>query len=487
MRYGTTLLLLASLILAPLWARGASDSFPAYEAAPAYTSYFADGAPNHVYHIRTTGSDSTGDGSYANAWASLAGAQGTATAGDLILFHQGTYTSYTNGASSWYSTNQLTTDGTSSDRIVILAANKYTGYTSETQPVIDVKEYLGMTLYAYQVLDGLKFDGGLSIYDTTVVVQNCEFTGACAAQRDGNPACIIFPAETPCAQNVTIRNNSFHDPEGDHYSGENRAYAIIAFDSNTDSINGAWNGGYTKILYNRFYNWDAPTSQKFIVYQKDTAHGLEVAYNRFYNSNAFALGGFGQSEVSLTRGCSYHHNLVYNCDGLAVWWGYGYGDAAWHDNVVIDDGYSDTAYLMGAAAGTSFGMVGSSTHPNATAWGAVYNNIFYVDDPGEYYNGSDATGTGYWTWVDYNAYASSAGQAAFENANGGSANWQQHDQTTQQTITVDGSYFATVGDSYPYKTSGRYADCIGGFTWSGGGGSAGKTLSGGSISGGTLR
>jgi hypothetical protein len=479
------ILITCLLVAVPAWA--ASDSFPAYVAAPAYTSYFADSTPNNVYHISPSGSDSTGTGTYATPWASLAGAQGTAAAGDLILFHEGTYTSYTNGASSWYSTNRLTTPGTSSDRIVILAANKYTGYSSETQPLIDIKEYLGMTLYAYQVLDGLKIDGGLSIYANGVVVQNCDFSGACAAQQDGNPACILFPAESPCAQNITIRNNKFHDPENDHTAGNGRAYAIIMFDSNLDSIEGAWNGGYTRIWYNQFYNWDAPTSQKFIVYQKDSAHGLDVAYNRFFNSNAFALAGYGQSTVAYTRGCSYHHNLAYNCDGLAFWWGYGYGDSSWHDNVVIDNGYSDTAYYMAGAAGDSFGMVGVSNHDCATLWGAVYNNIFYVDDPGEWASGTDATGSGYWAWVDYNAYASTSGQSAFENANSGSANWQVHDQTSQQTVTVDGSYFATVADSYPYKTSGRYSDCIGGFAWSGGGSSAGKTMSGGVVSGGTLR
>lgn len=71
------LILVLALVLAPVLSWAASDTFPAYEEAPAYTTYFADGVPNNVYHIRTGGSDSTGDGTYANAWASLAGAQGT--------------------------------------------------------------------------------------------------------------------------------------------------------------------------------------------------------------------------------------------------------------------------------------------------------------------------------------------------------------------------------------------------------------------------
>lgn len=463
MSCGILLLLLVSLV-GPAW--GASDPFPAYEEAPAYTTYFVDGVPNNVYHIRTTGNDSTGDGSYENAWASLAGGQGTIAAGDLILYHEGTYSSYTNGPdSSWSSDNQLTTDGTSSDHIVIMAANKYTGYTSEITPVISSKGYLGMTLYGYQVLDGITFQGGLSIFDTTVVVQNCDFSVGSAGQRDGNPAMILFPSESPYAQNVTIRNNSFHDPANDHDNGNGRCYAIVMFESNTTDGT-TWNDGYTRIKYNKFYNFDAPTSQKFIIYCKDLAHGVETSFNRFYNSNAFATAGYGQGNAN-TLGWQVHDNLVYNCDGLGIYWGEGIS-GEWYNNVVIDDGYSSTAYYMGQAAGWSYGLVGlANSHLCANAWGEVWNNIFAVDDPGEWYDGTDASGYGYWNWVDYNAYVSTTIRDRFENANGGSANWQQHAQTTEQTITVDANYFCTVADDYPYKTSGKDSDCIGGFIFSG--------------------
>lgn len=485
---------LIMLVLAPLWAWAASDSFPAYEAAPAYTTYFADGSPNNVYHIRTTGSDSTGDGTYANAWASLAGAQGTAAAGDLILFHEGTYSSFNNGDHSWFSTNQITTTGTAADRIVIMAANKYTGYTSEAAPVLFDDGYnensgsygLGgfdMTLHAYQVLDGITFQGGLSVYKSNVVIQNCDFSIGTVGQLDGNPACIVFPTETPYANNIIIRNNTFHDPANDHFhnppisSTNSRCYAVCMFESNT-SDGSSWNGNSTQIIYNQFYDWNDPTSQEFIIYCKDTAHGVEIAYNRFYNSSAFATGGYGQGTTD-TAGWYTHDNFVYNCRGLFIGWGEAIS-AEWYNNVVIDDGASFTTY----------GFQGwENSHACSQDWGQVWNNILYVDIPGEWHDDADATGYGWFTWVDYNAYASSAGQSAFENAKSGSTNWQQHDQTTLQTITVDGSYFATVGDSYPYKTSGRYADCIGGFTFDGGGGGASvATATGGTMSGGgTLR
>lgn len=481
---------LIMLVLAPLWAWAASDSFPAYEAAPAYTSYFADGAPNNVYHIRTTGSDSTGDGSFEDAWASLAGAQGTATAGDLVLFHEGNYDNFNNGAHSWYSTNYLQTAGTASERIVIMAANKYTGYTSEGAPVlrdinhaVEVEDVgqggFDMTLHAYQVLDGFTFQGGLSVYNKNVVIQNCDFSVGSSGQKDGNAACITFPTETPYAGNITIRNCSFHDPANDHYhdypinEANSRCYAVIMFESNTtDGV--SWDDGYTKILYNRFYDWNDPASQEFVVYCKDMAHGVEVAYNRFYNSSAHATGGWGQGTENV-EGWSVHDNLAYNCYGLACGWGEATG-AKWFENVVIDNGASFTTY----------GFTGwENGHACSNYWGEIWNNILYVDDPGEWMDDDSASGYGWPVWVDYNAYASSAAQSAFENAAGGSANWQQHDQTTQQTITVDGSYFATVADDYFFKTSGRYSDCIGGFTF---GGSGGSTVSGAILSGGgTLR
>lgn len=446
----------------------ASDNFPPYVDAPSYTTFFADGIPNNVYHVRTTGNDSTGDGTYENAWLSLAGGQGTVAAGDLVLIHEGNHTF---GNAGWSnpqqnSPNAITTDGTASDNIVFMAANKYTGYTSEAQPTVTIKDFFAFTLNDYQVLDGLAIAGGISIYSSNTTVQNNDFSVGCAGENDGNPAMIVFPSEGSLAQNTTIRNNSFHDSVGDHLEGNGRDYAIIMFDSNTNGIAGAWNSGYTKILYNDFYNFDGATSQEFIVYMKDTSHGVELGYNRFYNSNAFALAGFGQEGGIGVEGLDVHHNLVYNCDGLAFFWGRGYGDAKWRSNVVIDDGYSDVAYYMAQDAGWSYGMVAISTGDDyETAWGDVYDNIFYVDDPGEYYDGADASGTGYWEWVDYNAYVSTTVRDRFENAESASSNWQDNALTTSFTITVDGDYFATVPDDYVGLGQGRTGGNIGGFSW----------------------
>lgn len=448
-----------------------SNPFPTYEEAPIYTTYFADGVPNHVYHITPSGSDISGTGTYANPWASLAGGQGTIAAGDLVLFHEGIYDSYhTVLEHSQYSNNRCypdgTHDGTASDRIVIMSANKYSGYESEDVPVLseDITNYgFSMTLYKYQVLDGFVIQGGISIYNTDVVVQNCDFSVGCAGQIDGNPAMIVFPKESPLAQNITIRNNSFHDSSGSLANGLGRDYAIIMFDSNTSSEGGAWNGNYTKIMYNNFYNFNGATSQEIIIYLKDCSHGTEIAHNRFYNSDAFAIAGFGQKDGVNVEGFSCHDNLIYNCDGL--FWGWGEGiDAEWHDNVVIDNGHSASHTYGGSA---TYGFMGfANDHTCSQAWGNVWNNIFYVDDPGEWLYSLSATGYGWPTYVDYNAYPSAAVQGYFENANGGTMNWQQHDQIAQQTITVDANYFATVADSYSYKNSGRDDDCIGGFTFS---------------------
>jgi len=292
MRLKTLLLLLSSLLLAlPLWA--ASDSFPPYEAAPAYTTYFADGVPNNVYHIRTSGT-SEGDGSYESAWSSLADGQGTIAAGDLILFHAGDYTDYTHSpdhGGSWRSTNYCTTSGSSGDRIVIMAANKHASYTGETTPVIistgnelctspeclagdthPASDYgMGMTLAAYQVVDGIHFQTCISTAAENVVIQNCEFSVGGSGQRDGNAASILIPGESE-SYNVDIRNNSFHDPIAfhDHDAGGShsaRTYAIITFST-------VATGNGIRIFYNKFYNWDDTASTETIIYLKDTSHGV---------------------------------------------------------------------------------------------------------------------------------------------------------------------------------------------------------------------
>jgi len=445
MRIGLLALLVMTCVL-PSGAWASSDAFPLYENAPAYTTYFADGTPNRTFYCSPSGSNTTGNGSLQTPWFDLRGGAGVVQAGDLVLFRGGRYTGITNGR-SWYSLNRLTTAGTAADRIVMK------NYPGET-PIFESLTDFSMTLHSYQVIDGLSFVGGISVYNPNVVIQNCDFSSGTAGQKDGNPSMIVFPAESPYASNIVIRNNSFHDSRGDHLNGNGRCYAIIMFESNLS-------GGYTKILYNRFHNFNGATSQKMIVYCKDTANGLEIANNRFYNSNAFALGAWGQGGSNVT-GYNVHHNLVYNCDGLGYYWGQAI-NAKWHNNVVLDNGYSRVAYAH-STAGESFGFSTlSNDHPSPQAWGEVYDNCFYVDVPSEWRYGG--VSTGYWTWVDYNAYPSTAVKDRFQNQNNATTNWQQHSVIAANQITVNADYFATIPDSSPLRGRGRTGGTIGGFTF----------------------
>ena len=445
------ILIVIILLLSYSIVNAASNPFPAYEKAPDYTTYFADGQPNRIFYCSPSGNNSSGNGTINQPWFDLRGAQGSAQAGDLILFRGGTYSGITNWTRSYASVNRLTTPGTATDRIVIK------NYPGET-PVFENRNYFSMTLYSYQVLDGINFKGGMSIYSPEIVVQNCDFSEGCAGQLDGNPGMIIFPAEDPYASNITIRNNSFHDSRGDHINGHNRVYALCMFESNM-------RGGYTKIMYNQFYNFNGSTSQQYIIYCKDFCHGLEIAYNRFFNSNAFVLGAWGQGPDNVLN-YNIHHNLVYNCDGLGFYFGETI-NAKWHSNVVIDDGYSERAYYSERSLGTSYGLGSkyeghSCDHP----WGEVYDNVFYVDYPGEFFY-SGVENTGYWEWVDYNAYESSTNQRRFRNAKNSSSNWQENDILGPNNITVDENYFATIPDDSPLRGKGRNGGNIGGFEFGG--------------------
>ena len=450
------IIILTSLLIIPQ-TLAISDTFPPYEPAPDYTTYFSDGIPNNIYYCSPSGSNSAGDGSLGNPWFDLRGAQGTVGPGDLILFRGGTYAGITNGERSWYSENRLTTPGNPNDYIV------FKNYPGET-PVFENHDYFSMTLYSYQVLDGITFRGGISTYHPNIVIQNCDFSYGCAGQGDGNPAMIVFPVEDPYASNIVIRNNIFHDNYGNHVNGHGRSYAMCLFNSNVIPLNDDYNGGHTQVYYNTFYNFNAATSQKYIIYGKDHTFGLDVAYNRFYNSNAFVIGGFGQGDRHIQEH-NIHHNLVYNCDGLGFYWDL-CQDGSWHNNVIIDDGYAAQPYYYDGPAGTSFGF-GSrmETSPSSYSWGDVYNNAFYVDIPSMWhYSGENP---GYWTWVDYNAYPSIAVRDNFENKNMATQNWQQHALITPNTISVDSNYFATIPDSSPLRGAGRYGDSIGGFTFGG--------------------
>jgi len=328
-------------------------------------------------------------------------------------------------------------------------------YPGET-PLFANLDYFSMTLYSYQVLEGIHFEGGISLYNSEIIIQNCDFKSGSAGQRGGNPAMIVFPAETPFASNITIRNNSFHDNRGDHINGHGRSYAICMFESNMS-------GGYTKVIYNKFFNFNGASSQRYIVYCKDFAHGLEIGYNRFYNSNAYALGGWGQGRGNVV-GYDIHNNLVYNCDGLGIYWGQAV-NAKWRSNVVIDDGYSFSAYYAGRSPGDSLGLAAYyNDHGSSNVWGEVYDNVFYVDYPGEFFY-SGVTSTGYWEWVDYNAYASATYQGRFENAKNSNSNWQDNDVLTPDYVVVDDNYFATIQDDSALRNKGRYGGNIGGFTF----------------------
>jgi len=265
------ILLAMIFIFAHTFVWAASDPFPPYVAAPSYTTYLSGGVPDDTFYCSPTGNNSEGDGTIGNPWFDLRGAQGHAGPGDLILFRGGTYTGITNGAHAHSSANVLTTDGTADDYIVIK------NYPAET-PLFDNKDYFSMSLRSYQVLDGINFEGGISSYDSHVVIQNCDFDEGCAAMRDGNPGMIVLPAEQ-VGSDYIIRNNTFHDPLGDHYDGNNRCYALCAFDS--DGI---------QFIYNKLYNFNAPTSQRYAVYCKDSAWNLEIAYNRYYNSGHYFCG-----------------------------------------------------------------------------------------------------------------------------------------------------------------------------------------------------
>lgn len=464
----------------------ASDSFPPYEAAPAYTTYFSDGSPDQTYYCSPTGSNTTGNGTIETPWFDLRGAQGTADAGDLILFRGGTYTGITDGGSTSYSSeNQLTTAGTSTNKIVIK------NYPGET-PDIDVQGYFGMSLRDHQVLDGFTFHGGLSIWRPGVVVQNCTFIEGCAGQRDGNAAMITFPKEEPFAHDVVIRNNEFRDPRApwDYEGGTGecgpsedacgRTYGIIMFNSNEVADDGAWDAGTTKILYNYFHDWVNPDDQRAVIYMKEEAHGVEIAYNRFADCNAVALLHFGQATNRLTDGFSMHHNFAKNVIALTYTYGLADDSAKIYSNVVYDDGTSSYTPDMGGSAGTSLGFESSDLHcidgfSYTDHWGELYDNILCVDNAAACLHNTSETGcsscanSGYWIWNDYNGYVSTTIRDTFEDVESGSP-WQTNDVSHADMcdITVSGTDYATVPDDHPGIGEGRTGGNIGGFTFTGG-------------------
>ncbi len=107
-------------------AAGRSDPFPAFEPAPAVTTYVSGGKFKHVHVISPTGDDVKGDGSADHPWRSFVGATTGGSGkpvgpGSVIYVRGGTHAPPGPNKASVQACSELHRSGTATDRIVITA------------------------------------------------------------------------------------------------------------------------------------------------------------------------------------------------------------------------------------------------------------------------------------------------------------------------------------------------------------------------------
>lgn len=256
-------------------------------------------AANH--YVSPNGNASWSNSTNISAPASLATAFANATAGDLVYFRGGIYTTSGN-----HYTSHSGTGDAENQRVVFRA------YPGETPNIVNTNTGQGtfMIEHNYWWFDGLTIHStfnnaaagdrgviyaGYNQPTTGLKVTNCHLVIDYTATGD-NVDCCLLKSTT----NALIQNNLL---EG--YAG-NIAGGVIFF-----------NGIGNKVLNNEIKNIGIGIYQKHPNCDTGFETGIEFAYNYVHDIGASNDGGFlGQGSY-----INLHDNIVVNSSGFAMIWG----------------------------------------------------------------------------------------------------------------------------------------------------------------------
>lgn len=429
-----------------------SDLFPAYENAPALTSYVSGGTYNNVYYLSPTGDDVTGNGSIDNPWLSFRGAtsggRGTpVSAGDIIYLRGGTYPVH--ARASWMKAYYaLERSGTANDYIVV------TKYPGETPVFTGAKGSPSFSIHGdYVVLDGISFADGAGFYFNNAnygVVQNSTF-GACSDPWGDQISGVCIGLNNNVRRTV-IRNNYF-GPSSVSHAIKNYTSTSITSD--------------VQVLYNRFHNI---TVSYGTINHKGVTSNWEYAYNRFEGCRYAVVWGTTYNN-GIHTGANIHHNAFDNVYGVILDHNsFSTGDIRelnFQNNIVLGAASQSTKVLRLRCSDA--GCWNNDRYP----MGEFYNNVFYatvdIIDPETTINFIN-----YPRYWNYNAYRTAASRDSAENQNN-LVSWQaEHILVAEDAASSRGDILeaGTAGDRFYYITDdsklrgkGRLGTTIGGFIW----------------------
>lgn len=427
----------------------ASDPFPAFEDRPVVADFLP--SPGDTWHCDPNGSNSTGEGTSGNPWRNLLGGQGTVGPGDLVYLHGGAYP-YESGANWAYSPNQITTDGTEANPIVI---TNYPGEiaTFTTSALTSPLETWSMTLDGnYQKLIGtmvgssygIQFTGGITIRGSYCQVSNVEFIRGANNGGDLNPSMItVCPVVGDTPYYTVLTNNMFRDGVNLPTNGSSpRGAGIRMF----------WNY-YTEVAYNIFQN-NTETSIGGALYCKDRTVGGNFHHNKFYNNDRdfTYVGQAGSEPWNSHSDFNFHHNLLVDSTTNMY-----YYKAAGANIDIYQNTFLNSTRVFYYYNSDDYDW-GSGNH------GDIYDNVFdgpmargdntYSTDP---QNLPDL-------W-DYNLYYYASDQNCESLWNCNDA-YYDNSVISLNSVTYDsGTMTATVADNFAGIGQGRFGGDIGGFSW----------------------
>lgn len=432
------LFLTLCILIIPNQLFAVSDTFPPYENAPTVASFLT--SPNNVYYCSPTGNNTTGDGTIANPWVDLIGAESRVRAGDLIYFRGGDYPAYPYENFS-RSRNILTIDGSPTRPIVI------TNYPGEIVRYNSVDTIWSLTLDGdHQKLIGTKvgseygiqITGGITVRGDNCQVSSVEFVGGTSNGGDLNPAMLSVPT-MGWTDNLKITHCYFHDSK--HQSSANRM-AGIRFFTNSNSI----------VEYNIFKN-NHELSDCSCVYYKDRTSNSSVRYNTFINS-AKGVQYFTQGDTH--NGLNVHDNLFCNVTYSICFRNETAPNVSVHNNVVLS-----------IPAGGAFFYYLNADPVVSSSRGEYYNNVIGGTGFAAGWHTNSSNPNNLPTLFDYNLWYSS-------NDRNGSGLWNlpsgyhSHAITANNSINYNpSSMTCTVEDDYVGRNAGRNGTTIGGFTFGG--------------------
>ena len=306
-----------------------------------------------TYYVRTDGHDAaTGVNDTTNAstgaWLTLSKALTTATAGDTVLFHGGTYAQGTNPALA------VTHGGTADDDSHRVIFKAYPGETPDITGTVTASGGAGKMLIAlgtpYVTFDGLSFHvGGFNQDENFIfgvgydgdshhfVVKNCHLHMTSQASGSNIDLIVFFNSDNTNYNNYSlIYNNDLEGPD----TGSGGAVLIYSAGTGNRGI---------KILNNNINGLAVAINCKHPNCDTSRASGAEWAYNYIYNISYAGIAGW-------LKWVNVHDNII-DTDRFAIKFtnggtGCGCCDGALVNHNTIHGSYNIDSDAVGFSGGT---------------------------------------------------------------------------------------------------------------------------------------